>query len=41
MPSAESLVQPLLTVAVVHLLAAMSPGPSFITVSRVGACDRW
>jgi len=34
MPSAESLVQPLLTVAVVHLLAAMSPGPSFITVSR-------
>ena len=33
MPSAESLVQPLLTVAVVHLLAAMSPGPSFSTVS--------
>src|SRR5262245_63411488 len=27
-------VQPLLAVAVIHLLAAMSPGPSFITVSR-------
>src|SRR5262245_23716220 len=34
MTSVQSLVQPLLTVAVVHLLAAMSPGPSFITVSR-------
>jgi threonine/homoserine/homoserine lactone efflux protein len=33
MTLAQSL-QPLLTVAVVHLLAAMSPGPSFITVSR-------
>jgi threonine/homoserine/homoserine lactone efflux protein len=30
MTSVQSLVQPLLTVAVVHLLAAMSPGPSFI-----------
>src|SRR5262245_22551275 len=30
----QALVQPLLTIAVVHLLAAMSPGPSFITVSR-------
>jgi threonine/homoserine/homoserine lactone efflux protein len=28
------LLQPLLTLAVVHLLAVMSPGPSFITVSR-------
>lgn len=27
-------VQPLLTVAVIHLVAAMSPGPSFLTVSR-------
>ena len=27
-------VQPLLTVAVIHLLAAMTPGPSFLTVSR-------
>jgi threonine/homoserine/homoserine lactone efflux protein len=34
MTSVQSLVHPLLTVAVVHLLAAMSPGPSFITVSR-------
>jgi threonine/homoserine/homoserine lactone efflux protein len=28
------LLQPLLTLAIVHLLAVMSPGPSFITVSR-------
>jgi len=34
MTSLQTLLQPLLTVAVVHLLAAMSPGPSFITVSR-------
>jgi threonine/homoserine/homoserine lactone efflux protein len=34
MTSVQPLVQPLLTVAVIHLLAAMSPGPSFITVSR-------
>jgi threonine efflux protein len=34
MTSVPSLVQPLLTVAIMHLLAAMSPGPSFITVSR-------
>lgn len=34
MTSVQSLVQPLLAVAVVHLLAAMSPGPSFIAVSR-------
>lgn len=34
MTSVQSLVQPLLTVTVMHLLAAMSPGPSFITVSR-------
>src|SRR5215510_14923440 len=34
MPSVQSLMQPLLAVAVIHLLAAMSPGPSFITVSR-------
>jgi threonine/homoserine/homoserine lactone efflux protein len=34
MTAVEPLVQPLLTVAVVHLLAAMSPGPSFVTVSR-------
>src|SRR6202007_2105666 len=34
MTSVQSVVQPLVTVAVVHLLAAMSPGPSFITVSR-------
>ena len=34
MASVQSLMQPLLTVAVVHLLALMSPGPSFITVSR-------
>jgi threonine/homoserine/homoserine lactone efflux protein len=34
MTSVEPLAQPLLTVAVLHLLAAMSPGPSFITVSR-------
>jgi threonine/homoserine/homoserine lactone efflux protein len=34
MTSVQSLLQPLLTVAAVHLLAAMSPGPSFITVSR-------
>ena len=34
MTSVQPLVQPLLAVAVIHLLAAMSPGPSFITVSR-------
>ena len=34
MTSVQPLLKPLLTVAVVHLLAAMSPGPSFITVSR-------
>jgi threonine/homoserine/homoserine lactone efflux protein len=34
MTSAHALVQPLVTVAAIHLLAAMSPGPSFITVSR-------
>ena len=34
MTSVQSLVQPLFTLAVVHLFAAMSPGPSFITVSR-------
>jgi threonine/homoserine/homoserine lactone efflux protein len=32
--SVPSLVQPLLTVAVMHLVAAMSPGPSFVTVAR-------
>jgi threonine/homoserine/homoserine lactone efflux protein len=34
MTSVDPLLQPLLTITVVHLLAAMSPGPSFITVSR-------
>ena len=34
MTSVQPLLKPLLTVAAVHLLAAMSPGPSFITVSR-------
>jgi len=34
MMSVQSPLVPLLTVAVVHLLAVISPGPSFITVSR-------
>jgi threonine/homoserine/homoserine lactone efflux protein len=34
MSIADIVVPPLLVLAVVHLLAAMSPGPSFITVSR-------
>ena len=34
MTSVQPLPKPLLTVAAVHLLAAMSPGPGFITVSR-------
>jgi threonine/homoserine/homoserine lactone efflux protein len=34
MTSVQPLLKPLLTVAVVHPLAAMSPGPSFITASR-------
>jgi threonine/homoserine/homoserine lactone efflux protein len=34
MTSVQSLVHPLSTLAVVHLFAAMSPGPSFLTVSR-------
>jgi threonine/homoserine/homoserine lactone efflux protein len=34
MTTVVQVLQPLLTIAVVHLLAAMSPGPSFITVSR-------
>ncbi|MGD9802392.1 MAG: LysE family translocator [Hyphomicrobiaceae bacterium] len=35
MASVLPLLKPLLTIAVVHLLAAMSPGPSFIAVSRI------
>jgi threonine/homoserine/homoserine lactone efflux protein len=35
MASVLPLLKPLLTIAVVHLLAAMSPGPSFIAVSRL------
>jgi threonine/homoserine/homoserine lactone efflux protein len=35
MPPVDLVIPPLLVLAVVHLLAVMSPGPSFVVVSRI------